>query len=259
MQANRGPLPGRRFNRQNIEPVRHASRAVFPDKLARHVRKVPLFPGSNGILGRSKFVTRRGPGLHFDKRERLPVIPNQINFSLHAALAEVSRNHHVPIFSQIPVRVRLAANAGAPRLPPRRRSRFRSIRFREPLTRSPIHHSKYRAPQKWHVSLSLPSISSFSVFSVPSVLKLCFLCGNHLTQRAQRTQRKSGLAFWMTTRISLLRRCKLPAFARRMQPALHRRPAAARCESYFLPPPAAATLSRMRGPQSLPANPRRAP
>ena len=52
---------------------------------------------------------------HFDKRNGRAVISDQINFAFHAAIGEVSRDHHVSVPPKIPVRVRLAANAGSAR------------------------------------------------------------------------------------------------------------------------------------------------
>jgi hypothetical protein len=74
-----------------------------------------LFLAINGCLGGTKRASRRCPRFHLDKRERRAVISNQIDFALHSAIGEVSRDHDVSIPPKIPIGVRLAANAGSAR------------------------------------------------------------------------------------------------------------------------------------------------
>src|SRR6266852_3376650 len=200
VQAHHGMLPGRRLNRQDIESERRASGAVFAEELPCDSRKMPLLLEGDRFFGGAELASHRGSRLHLDKRDRLAVVSHQVDFALHPAISKVSRDHHVSLAPQIPIRVRLATNSGSTRPLLRRFPRRRRGRIRQPLTCGPVHQPKHCARKNRHgVFLSYTALhASRQCGFLPGLLRdLCALCVESfartamrlLTQRAQRTQR----------------------------------------------------------------------
>ena len=115
VQTNDWPLAGRGFNGQDVKPERGIAGAVFAKELPGHSRKMLLFLASDGFFGGAKRAVRCCSRFHLDKRDRRAVVSNQIDFAFHPAIGEVSRDHDVSVPAEIPVRVRLSANAGSAR------------------------------------------------------------------------------------------------------------------------------------------------
>src|ERR1700733_8435096 len=115
VKTNGGTAAGRGFNRQDIESERSLPGAIFADKVAGHARKFSLLLDGHGILRGTEFVLRGRARFHFDEGERLAVVSHEVDLTLQATMLEISRDHNVAVAAQIPVRVRLAAHAGAPR------------------------------------------------------------------------------------------------------------------------------------------------
>jgi len=189
VQSNHGTLPRRRFNRQDIESEGSFSGAIFAEELPRDARKMTLFLVSDRFFGRAKLASRRRPGLHLDKRDRRAIVSHQVDFSLHSAIRKISRNHHVSVTPQIPIRIRFAANTRAPRPLLCCFSRRRRGRFRQAFSCGPVHQAKHCSSKNRH-----------GVFPQGFLCGLCALCVESfvrsakrlLTQRAQRTQRRKS-------------------------------------------------------------------
>ena len=225
--SNRNGASSARYSRRNWRAIRERCRC---------------FSGVTASSGEPNSSRGRGSRLHFDERDRLAVVSDQIDFAFHSAIGEISRDHDVTVPAEIPIGVGFAAHAGAPRLAARR-PRASPARTNPPgLCARPSSPMPNMARANIGTALSSPD---FSVISVPSVLKPCRTHGKALTQRAQRTQRKLENHDRLYGRLHFAD-ALLPAFARRIRPAPHRSAAAGRCESYFLRRPAAASLSRTR-------------
>src|ERR1700682_1737543 len=115
VQADHGMPPGWRLNRQDIETEWSAPGTVFSEELPCNARKMPPLIVSDRVFGRAELASRSRSRLYLDKRDRRAIVSHQVDFALHPAIGKVSRDHHVSLTPQIPIRIRLAANARSAR------------------------------------------------------------------------------------------------------------------------------------------------
>src|SRR6267378_2873335 len=151
---------------------------------------MPLFILGDGVFGRTNIITLRSPRLHLDKCQGGAIVSDQIDFAFHAPRSKVSRDHNVAVSPEIPIGVRLAANAGAPCLVPRcRRRRWRG-RIRQAFSCGSVHQAEHCASQNRQWSFSPDLLCALRVLCVKSLARTR---KKHLTHRAQSTQRKQHI------------------------------------------------------------------
>jgi len=182
-------LPRRRLNRQDIESEGSVPGAVFTQKLPRNSRKMPLLLSRDRFLGRAELASRCCSRLHLDERDRSAIVSHQIDFALHPATSEVSRDHYISLPPQIPIRIRLAANSSSPRPLSCFFSRSRRRRIRQALSCGPVHQAKHCSSKNPHAVFS-SSFLVFSVFSVSSVVKAFLQFEQGVYHRGHRRHRE---------------------------------------------------------------------
>lgn len=101
------------FDGDNVESPRSACGAAFSEKPTSHALHMPAFIRGNGFLGQAWARFRAGTSFHFDECEHRAIIADQVYFSLSFRSAIIARHHDVPVAAQVPIGVRLAANARA--------------------------------------------------------------------------------------------------------------------------------------------------
>lgn len=121
MEADDGGLAGAVINRQDVEAEGTFIHVTFRKEALRGAHHHALLFPSHAEFRQCGRVFFHCTHSNLDKRQRLAVVADQIQFAFDSARHVVLGDEHVPLAPQIPIRVSLSANAGA--------ARFQLLRF----------------------------------------------------------------------------------------------------------------------------------
>lgn len=101
------------FDGDYVEAPGCSRRAALKLESSSHALDVRPLLGSDSLLGTTWIFLGAAAGFHFDKRKYRPVVTNHVDLALRVRRTVISTDHDVAVPTQIPIRVCLAAHAGA--------------------------------------------------------------------------------------------------------------------------------------------------
>src|ERR1700683_358795 len=115
MQSDQRSAPRLSLDRQNVKAVSRPRNSRIAQKISGQASQITPLVLADRLLWQRRHSPAHRACLHFDKRQHLAVVSNEIRFAFNSGNGVVPRDDHVPVPPQIPIRKSLPANPGSSR------------------------------------------------------------------------------------------------------------------------------------------------